>query len=85
MIEIVIEKKYVQIISQVMNADEVQVVNERHNVKLYVTATSAEIAKFQAAYNKHDAQSQDGLMKMVDHFLRRELAKNKVDRCVCEW
>ena len=57
-----------------------QVVNEHQNVEVYVKATPAKIGEFQAACDKHNAQLQDGLIKMVDHFLRRELANNIVDR-----
>ena len=50
-----------------------QVVNEHQNVEVYVKATPAKIGEFQAACDKHNAQLQDGLIKMVDHFLRQEL------------
>ena len=70
----------VSLIPQVSDAVEVQVINERQNVEGYVKATPAKINEFQAAYDKHDAQLQNGLRKMVPHFLRKEFPNNTVDR-----
>ena len=68
------------IIPQLVGADEIQVIKEHQKVEVCMQATPFKVGTFQVTYDKHEAQSQNCLIKNARSFLRRELANNMVDR-----